>query len=80
MTQTKAIEFHRFNAFRCTKDRSLDMQYLRVSAVYRLLSRGRIGKARACELLAERKVEQPKRLVELWLNECSVFKGRKVAA
>lgn len=56
------------NLFRCgTKDGSLDKQYLRICAVYRLLSRGRIGKARAIDLLAARKVEKPKRLLEMWL-------------
>jgi len=47
-------------------DHSLDRQYLRVCAVHRLLNRRRIGFARAVELLAERRVVQPARLVELW--------------
>lgn len=42
------------NLFRCTPDGSLDRKYLRVCAVYRLLKRKAIGKARAIELLAQR--------------------------
>lgn len=50
------------NLFRCTKwdpvalawARSLDLKYLRVCSVYRLLKRGAIGKGRALELLAQR--------------------------
>lgn len=43
------------NLFRAgTKDGSLDLKYLRVCSVYRLLKRKRIGHARALELLAER--------------------------
>jgi hypothetical protein len=34
--------------------RTTDRKYLRIGAVYRLLSRGRIGVARAQELLAEK--------------------------
>lgn len=54
------------NLFRCTPDRSLDKRYLRVASVYRLLSKHRIGKARAVELLGQRGVTKPLRLVELW--------------
>lgn len=54
------------NLFRCTPDQSLDREYLRICAVHRLLSRKRIGFARAVELLGERRVKEPKRLVELW--------------
>ena len=43
------------NIFRAgTKDGSLDKKYLRVCAVYRLLKKRIIGKARALELLAQR--------------------------
>lgn len=56
------------NCFRNIMDGSWDKQYLRICVVYRLLMRqGRIGKARAIELLAQRKVEKPARLVEMWL-------------
>jgi len=56
------------NLFRCTPDRSLDKQYLRICAVYRLMSRDRLGKARAIELLEERNVKSASRLVEIWLS------------
>lgn len=42
------------NLFRQTKDRSLDRKYLRVCAVYRLLRKQVIGRARALELLAQK--------------------------
>jgi hypothetical protein len=54
------------NAFRCTPDGRLDRRYLRVAACYRLLRRGRIGKARAMELLGLRGVTHARALVELW--------------
>ena len=38
------------NVFRCTPDRSLDREYLRTCAIYRLLKSKRIGLARAVEL------------------------------
>ena len=53
------------NLFRCTRDDSLDKQYLRTCAVYKLLKQGRIGKDRAVELLT---VPKPIRIVELWLS------------
>lgn len=60
------------NLFRQTKDGSLDRKYLRVCAVYRLLSKQLIGKARAIELLAERHSTQEMRslrgTVDLWLT------------
>lgn len=56
------------NAFRHTPDKSLDREYLRICAVYRLLMRqGRIDKARAIELLEQRKVKLARATVELWL-------------
>lgn len=42
------------NIFRMTHDGSLDRKYLRVCAVYRLLRKHIIGRARAIELLAAR--------------------------
>lgn len=54
------------NLFRCTPDGGLDRKYLRVCAVYRLLKRGVIGKARALELLAARNVPSRQGLVDLW--------------
>lgn len=42
------------NLFRQTPDRSLDRKYLRICAVYRLLQKQIIGKARAIELIAQR--------------------------
>jgi hypothetical protein len=42
------------NAFRIHPDDPLDRKYLRVCAVYRLLKRHVIGRARALELLAQR--------------------------
>lgn len=53
------------NLFRCTTDGSLDKQYLRTCAVYKLLKQGRIDKTRAVELLT---VSKPIRIVELWLS------------
>jgi hypothetical protein len=54
------------NLFRQTPDKSLDKQYLRICAVYRLfVSRRAIDKARAVELLAQRHVSKPSALVEL---------------
>lgn len=56
------------NAFRHTPDQSLDREYLRICAVYRLLVRQRrIGKERAIELLNQRKVKLARAVVELWL-------------
>lgn len=56
------------NLFRTTPDRSLDKQYLRVCAVYRLMKRRRLEKARAVSLLRDRKVPSAEALVELWLD------------
>ena len=67
------------NAFRQTPDSRLDRQYLRVSAVYRLLIRQRIGKARAVELLEQRKVKNPRALVGFWL-EGHQFRSLSTAA
>lgn len=55
------------NLFRCTLDGSLDRQYLRVCAVYRLLKKQIIDKVRAVELLEQRKVPKALAVVELWL-------------
>lgn len=55
------------NIFRCTKDGSLDKQYLRTCAVYRLLKAGRIGKERAIELMRQRHISNAQGTVELWL-------------
>jgi hypothetical protein len=56
------------NIFRTAPDLKLDKEYLRICAVYQLLMRkGCIGKARAIELLKQRRVTKPERLVELWL-------------
>lgn len=55
------------SAYRHTPDGSLDKQYLRICAVHKLLDRGLVGKDRAIDLLAQRKVTKPGRLVELWL-------------
>ena len=58
------------NLFRQTKDGSLDLKYLRVCSVYRLLKQKRIGKPRALELLAQRhspaEMNILRRTVELW--------------
>lgn len=60
------------NLYRCTPDRSLNLKFLRVCAVYRCMKRYGIGKARALELLAERHSESEMKLlrgtVELWLS------------
>lgn len=53
-----------------TSDGSLDKQYLRTCAVYRLLKQKRIGFQRAIELLAERNppsmMKTMRGTVELW--------------
>lgn len=54
------------NIFRCPLDKSLDKDYLRVCAVYKLLKIKRINKERAIELLP--KNSEPKALVEMWLE------------
>lgn len=56
------------NLFRQTPDGSLDRQYLRISAVYRLMDRRGLTKERAIELLTERQVSKARALVELWLS------------
>lgn len=58
------------NCFRISPELPLDRQFLRTSAVHRLLRKKRIGFARALELLAERnpKSQMPimKACVEQW--------------
>lgn len=54
------------NLFRHAKDGSLDKGYLRICAVYKLISCGRIEKERAVELLTERNVSKARQTVELW--------------
>lgn len=62
------------NAFRCTKDRSLDREYLRVCAVYRYLARKGATKDQAVELANHRirgvykKPGWMNATIELWLN------------
>lgn len=57
------------NLFRQTKDGSLDRKYLRVCAVYRLLSKRMIDRSRAIEFLAQRHtpMRSLRKTVELWL-------------
>ncbi len=70
------------NLFRQTADKSLDRKYLRVCAVYRLMSRGLVGKSRAIELLAEkhstREMQTLQATVELWI--ANPFKRMQIAA
>lgn len=58
------------NAFRQTRDGTLDRKYLRVCAVYRLLRKQIIGRARAMELLAQKhgaaEMKTLRGTVELW--------------
>lgn len=60
------------NCFRQTFDGSLDRKFLRVSAVYRLMRKGIIGKVRALELLAQRHTQAEMKTlratVDLWLT------------
>lgn len=42
------------NCYRMTRDGSLDREYLRTSAIYRLLKRRKIDRARAIELQSHR--------------------------
>lgn len=67
------------NAYHMTSDGSLDRQFLRVCTVYRLLIRQRIGKARAVELLEQRKVKLPKALIGFWLSGHQ-FRNLEIAA
>lgn len=62
------------NVFRCTPDRSLDREFLRTCAIYRLLKRGYINRDEAKQI-ARRRVRgchtKPERLdgtIEIWLN------------
>lgn len=65
---TPEDEHPTFNVFRCANDGSLDRQYLRISAVSRLIRCERITtKARAIELLEARGVKNAGGIVELWL-------------
>ena len=70
------------NLFRQTADKSLDRKYLRVCAVYRLMKRGQIGKARAIELLAAKhspaEMRTLRATVELWI--ANPFKRIQIAA
>ena len=66
------------NMYRDIRTGAWNHEYLRICVVYRLLKKQRIGKARACELLADRKVDQPKRLVEMWC--ANPFKNLHIAA
>ena len=70
------------NLFRQTADKNLDRKYLRVCAVYRLMSRSLIGKARALELLAEKhspaEMRTLRATVELWI--ANPFKRMQIAA
>lgn len=54
------------NCFRHAKDGSLDLQYLRICAVYRLMSKGTIAKDQAVHLLEQRNVSKARQTVELW--------------
>lgn len=57
------------NIFRDPTTGTLDRQFLRNSAVWRLIKAGRItSKARAIELLAERGNKVARATVELWLT------------
>lgn len=55
------------NVFRCTPDRSLDREYLRVCAVYRLLKSGRINKGQAIEI-SQRRIRGSYRKPQGWLE------------
>lgn len=64
--------------FRCgTPDGSLDRQYLRVCAAYKLMKRGCIGKARAIQLLTEVRCKHATATVELWI--ANPFKHLSIA-
>lgn len=58
------------NCFRLSPDMPLDRKFLRVSAVYRLLRKKIIGKARGLELLAQKHTEKEMKVlratVSLW--------------
>lgn len=54
------------NLFRHAKDGSLDRQYLRICAVYKLMKSERISKDRAIQLLEQRNVSKALQTVEIW--------------
>lgn len=60
----------KWNAQKREWERPLDLKYLRVASVYRLLKRGVINHKRALELLAERhtaaEMKSLRGTVELW--------------
>ena len=56
------------NAFRTTESGTLDRQYLRVCACYKLLKQNKITIARAEELMKAKGVKDPKALIELWIK------------
>lgn len=45
---------------------AIDRKYNRVCACFRLLKRGHIGAKKAIELMADRGVDRPHRMIELW--------------
>lgn len=55
------------NLFRDMWTGKLDLQYLRICAVHKLLECGKIGKDRAIELLEQRRVKMARATVEQWL-------------
>ena len=55
------------NAFRQTKDRSLDRQYLRVAAVYRCIARFGMERGEALARLSERMpARDAEKLLSIW--------------
>lgn len=67
--RAKKAKAAHWNMFRDRTTGKLDRRGLRVSAVYRLfMQKHLIGRERAIELLAQRKVEHATHLVELWVK------------
>ena len=69
------------NAFRQTKDRSLDRQYLRIAAVYRCVSRFGMDRADALSRLSQRMpARDAEALLSIWAQVPHLRSALKRAA
>jgi hypothetical protein len=68
------------NAYRMTKDKSLDRQYLRVAAVYRCVSRFGAGREFALTRLSERMpTREASALISIWAQRRELSHLRRTA-